>query len=96
MIKRVGRFLSKLTILIGVVSAASVVSFGQNDGAREKKKTKEISDKRIAKQLAKTNKRKRKHIYKIQDKPTRKRMKKTYKNTIRRRKGKRLRRNRLV
>ena len=38
---------------------------------------------------AKANRKRRKHAYKIQDKETRRRMKKTYRNAMRRQKGKR-------
>lgn len=90
-------FSVKLTILIGVIITASTVCFSQNErGAKKDKKPKEVSSKKAAKQLAKANKRKRKHTYQIQDKPTRKRMKKTYKKAMRRQKGKRARNNRLV
>ncbi|MFK8037330.1 MAG: hypothetical protein AB8B74_03490 [Crocinitomicaceae bacterium] len=94
--KRVRMFLSKLTILIGVIVVTSSIGFSQNEGTKQVKKKKEISAKKQARQIAKVNKKKRKHVYKIQDKPTRKRMRKAYKSAMRRQKGKRSRGNRLV
>ncbi|MFD1553594.1 hypothetical protein DNU06_16085 [Putridiphycobacter roseus] len=89
-------FFTKLTIIIGLLLCVSVPVFGQNKSENAPKEKRKKVKVKSEKRLKKDKKKAIKKYHKMQDKPTRKRMKKASKSSIRRQKGKRMVRRRLV